>query len=396
MDHQTKVQHAAEAKVADILRNRFGVQTGQIAKLLNINPRSVLRRLEKYDDDSYEIDDLLDQEGYDHLGEYSMGVHEIAGESVVVAEFVFNEDLDGTTHTVLIDEVNCEILFDTVDEGVDSKPVATPKAEVSEEVDFQAMILPSVLVVVRDGKPLQIDKKHKFFDKIAALIADNVSGNKLQLHIRDQIYDLIDLKQSLQEYSEGKVKVTADGVFLDGRLVDGRLSDRLMSAVFDGVLDANTTLKGLANFMAKLEENPSNRVVGRLYDFLKANDIRINDDGDVVTLKVVRDNYKDKYTGTMDNSPGTFVSVPRNQVDDRDENTCSNGLHVCSIKYFVDGPYYNEGDTVVECLVHPKDWVSIPVDYDNSKARVCAYKVTRDITDDIPALMEKYRNAARV
>ncbi|BAU40160.1 hypothetical protein [Ralstonia phage RSP15] len=387
---------AKQVVVAHTLKDIFDISTVDIGKLLDINPRSVLRRLEK---DYHQAFNILEEADIDVIGDYSYYVgNRIAEENLDDnhAEFIFDADDNGLVDSVLINETKGFIYFSTIEINTkesNTQTTATASKDDGELVDFQAIVLPSSLVVVRDGKPLAVDSKHKNFAKIRDLISANVVNNQIPVGVLADLYDLIDLKAALEEFTEGLVKVTRSGVTIAGRPLDGRLSDRLMSAVFDGHKDANTTLRGLANFVALLEQNPSHRVVSRLYDFLKANDIKINDDGMVVTLKVVKPDYKDKYTGTMDNSPGQLVSVPRNQVDDRDENTCSNGLHVCSIKYFVDGPYYRDGDTVVECLVHPKDWVSIPVDYDNSKARVCAYVVTKDITDEVPAMIKKYREA---
>ena len=83
----------------------------------------------------------------------------------------------------------------------------------------------------------------------------------------------------------------------------------------------------------------------------------------------------DVYTGTIDNRVGNVVSMPRNQVDDLSERTCSHGLHVCSIGYLT----HYTGERLVAVKVNPRDIVSIPKDYENSKMRVCEYTVVQEL-----------------
>ena len=112
--------------------------------------------------------------------------------------------------------------------------------------------------------------------------------------------------------------------------------------------------------------------------FLVANDIEITDDGHFIAWKVVTKDYKDCRTGRFDNSPGVVVKMERNQVDEDDERTCSAGLHVCSKSYI---SYFQGGsDRIVSVKVHPRDVVSIPVDYGDAKMRTCEYLVLEDVT----------------
>lgn len=62
--------------------------------------------------------------------------------------------------------------------------------------------------------------------------------------------------------------------------------------------------------------------------------------------------------------------------------TCSRGLHVGSMSY-INKYYIGINNRIIKCKVHPKDFVSIPVDYSGAKARVCEYKVLADFTDTI-------------
>lgn len=140
-------------------------------------------------------------------------------------------------------------------------------------------------------------------------------------------------------------------------------------------------LDRLGMFTEMMFQNPSNRVVRELFDFTRATNIELDDEGFVIAWKRVREDYKDCYSGTFDNSPGSVVSVDRNMVNENSEEICSYGLHVCSKSYL--NSY--SGARVVKVRVHPADFVSIPNDYydgDRAKARVCSYEVLYDATEE--------------
>jgi hypothetical protein len=237
---------------------------------------------------------------------------------------------------------------------------------------LQYLITPAVLVVVRDGKPLTIDKTHKNFEKIQA---------SLESKDWQAVLDFIDMKNTLSRYSNGRVTVENGKVTLDGETVAGKVVQRLVNLLLEENLEA---LEGLSNFLNKCDENPDHRVVSRIYDFIAHNDLRLDKEGYVLAYKVVKNNYFDKYTGKMDNSPGKLVQMKRNKVNPLDHETCSFGLHVAAKAYI---PQYGSpslgtgGDRVLLCRVNPKDFVSIPTDYNSMKARVCEYLVLKDVTE---------------
>lgn len=137
--------------------------------------------------------------------------------------------------------------------------------------------------------------------------------------------------------------------------------------------------ESLILFLDNMLDNPSNRSVENLYDFLVHNDIEITDDGHFTAWKVVRSNYYDKHSNTMDNSPGKVVSMPRSLVNENPEETCSTGLHACSKGYIQH--FKGQGDRIVKVKINPKDVVSVPVDYNFQKLRCSEYLVLEDVTD---------------
>lgn len=203
------------------------------------------------------------------------------------------------------------------------------------------------------------------------------------------VWNKFDVKSQIDTYQlenitvmpkEGKVYFTDE----DGQKYDVAqdLCDRILEQ-----LNKHKNVDNLVRFASKLAMNPSFRAVNELYSFLKANDIEITDEGMVKCFKRVSDDYKDIYTNTFDNSPGKTVKMKRSLVNEDPNQTCSNGLHVCSKAYLPSYP----GARTVAVLVHPKDFVSVPVDYYSigadgavqAKARVCEYTVLADVTDEI-------------
>lgn len=142
-------------------------------------------------------------------------------------------------------------------------------------------------------------------------------------------------------------------------------------------------------FSKKLVASSSSYVIAELYDFLLASDIGITDDGKVRCWKRVGSDYKDLYSGKFDNTPGCICEVPRVSVDTDRTKTCSYGLHVCSAAYLPSYGSKASGNRIVEVLVEPSDFISIPDEYYSNengvvtaKARVCKYEVIRDVTDE--------------
>lgn len=163
----------------------------------------------------------------------------------------------------------------------------------------------------------------------------------------------------------GKVEIKDRRVLYQGTVLHNALTERLLKMVSEG-FDAHP----LAYFLSNLEKNPSRQSVVELYGFLEANALPITADGCFVGYKAVRHDFLDLHSGTISNTPGAIVEMPRNRVDDRSEVSCSFGLHVGSYSYF-----NSWGDLMLAVKVNPRDVVSVPSDYNQSKMRVCRYEV---------------------
>ena len=180
----------------------------------------------------------------------------------------------------------------------------------------------------------------------------------------------------------GSVVITEHSVHLNGVPVCGEINEMLVNRI----VKAGQTLENetLMKFLERLAENPNTSMYSRLPAFLSYNDIRIDQDGYVIAYKAVNEDYTDIHSGTFDNSVGCVCEMPRENVDDNDEKTCSTGLHVAAYEYAANFSS-TRTSRLVRVRIDPKDFVSIPVDYRDQKARVCRYEVIGEIgRDEVP------------
>ena len=158
---------------------------------------------------------------------------------------------------------------------------------------------------------------------------------------------------------------------------DIEVSPDLYEILADAYKNKKKSIKSIIKFADMLVQNPDKDVIRQLYSFMRHNDITINSDGYVIAYKAVNMNYKDHRTNKFDNSIGSIVTEDRAIMDTNPNNTCSRGLHVGSQSYI--HKYYSTNSRLLACLVHPKDFVCVPTDYNGGKARVCEYKVINEV-----------------
>ncbi len=194
----------------------------------------------------------------------------------------------------------------------------------------------------------------------------------------DQDYSEFFAELKLKEVSfttEHGVKVSKEGIYLNNLHLQDQLADWIVENI-----DSISPDSSYIRFLDNLAQNPDQRMQEQLYSFLKHTDVKINEDGMVLAYKAVSHNFKDIHSNTFDNSVGAVVEMPRDEVDDDPENTCSRGLHVAAASYIPQYGHKEYQHRVVQVLINPKDFVSIPVDYNFAKARVCRYTVAKEVT----------------
>ncbi len=149
------------------------------------------------------------------------------------------------------------------------------------------------------------------------------------------------------------------------------LADRMVQMLAEGY-----DLVPMAKFLENLMANPSHTAVQELYSFLEKGKMPITPDGHFMAYKAVRADFKDIHSGTFDNSIGCVCEMERNHVDDNRNRTCSSGLHFCSFEYL---PHFaNANGHVMLVKINPRDVVSIPADYNDTKGRCSRYEVVAE------------------
>lgn len=228
----------------------------------------------------------------------------------------------------------------------------------------------SITVFLETG-PLSIVQDNPNFTKVREALATYP-------HDRESIQLLMDVKTAITSWAEGNVSIVGDEILYQGRAVHSHLTERMMKLFSEGF-----DITPWAKFMENLFQNPSNSAVNELYQWLEVSNMPITPDGHFLAYKKVDDDYtsfyKNRGVDTVLNALHTTVDMPRNEVDDDRDRTCSNGLHFCSYKYL---PHYYSGKGRVLVLkINPKDVVSIPKDYDNAKGRASSYYIMSEIAE---------------
>jgi len=220
------------------------------------------------------------------------------------------------------------------------------------------------LSVFLKGRPYTVNVAHPNFKKIVKGLKDGIA--------EDQLVEMIQIKKELAKIAT--VEFKEDGmIYLDGKPMSKGLIER-----YKFMIQNDFPLDGFKNFIKNLAQNPSESSRDELHGFLEACSLPITDDGHFLAYKRVKGNYTDCHTGEIDNSVGCVVEMPREDVNPNRNETCSRGLHVCSISYL--GSF--SGEHIMICKINPKDVVSVPSDYNNAKMRVCRYEVIGEVKED--------------
>lgn len=168
---------------------------------------------------------------------------------------------------------------------------------------------------------------------------------------------------------QGSALELRDGVLYEGESpIPTELNDRILK-----FKDAQLPYDSLLRFWDNLKKNPSFNARQMLFKFLEHNGHPLTQDGCFIAYRGVREDFKDKHTGKWDNAPGSVCEMPRDQVDDNPNNTCSTGLHVACFNYAKDF-----GVRLVEVKVNPADVVCVPTDYNGTKMRTCKFEVIQE------------------
>ena len=189
---------------------------------------------------------------------------------------------------------------------------------------------------------------------------------------------LVTVKQAIADSSDGSITLNPDDdeLYFEGEPLHGAIARRIKQLLREG-----HEVRPLVNFQRNILDNPSARAREELFAFLEINNLPITPDGYFIAYKMVRSDFLDIYTCTLDNSPGKTVKMLRVNVDPDKDRTCSHGLHFASLEYVRRGGFgsASSGHRLVAVKINPRDVVAIPTDYNNSKGRTCQYLVIKEL-----------------
>ncbi len=224
---------------------------------------------------------------------------------------------------------------------------------------YNYILTPNKLTIVGNQKHIQIESDNQHWEECRQLLKEKKF---------EEIIQLVDKKDIIIEYMNGNISIIDDCVLIDGKQIHNRIVDRIIQFKNEGY-----DFVPLINFIKNQLLNPSSESIEDLYDFIEHGSMPITSDGCFLAYKVVDSDYLDKHSNTFDNHIGCVCEMNREDVDSDRLNTCSTGLHVCTYDYI--SSFICCNDHVMIVKVNPKDVVSVPVDYNQSKMRCCKYVV---------------------
>jgi len=216
-------------------------------------------------------------------------------------------------------------------------------------------------------------------DQIKTVNIDHPNYNKILKELKRENYnvvrELLDVKVDIGKILNKDFEINDKTIKYQGSELNGALVERIIELARSD--QDHKSIYPFLKFLKKVEKNPDPEAIEDLYLFLKSNKISITKAGNIILYKKITSDWKDCHTRTIDNSIGREVVLDRNKCDNDRNKTCSSGLHVAGYNYMNSF----SGDRIILCEVNPKDVVSVPVDYNYSKMRVCRYKVIKEVTD---------------
>lgn len=211
----------------------------------------------------------------------------------------------------------------------------------------------------------------------------------LSKSVTDLILEACDDIVESVDFDDLRLVVGKNG--LEGTYRGVSLPAVLTQKFYDMYVDGCTNFAAYFKFIDNILKNPRNSVRNELYDFLAAESLPINEDGNFIAYKGVR---SDMYsvTGSNTDKKGNFTTtVLEGQVDQSghilnsvgstirvrvtdvcDDRTvgCAQGLHVGSYSYAS-----GFGQVTLAVEVNPMNVISVPTDCSCQKCRVSEYTV---------------------
>mgnify|MGYP000025238916 CR=1 FL=1 len=257
------------------------------------------------------------------------------------------------------------------------------------------------IVVVIDNIPYSVNDTHMAFKEVREAI---------RIGDWETVKKMVNVRKAIADYSHGNVSVYGETLFWKQEEMHGSIVKRFIDMCKEGF-----SVAPLVAFMDNLMLNPSTIAISELYDFLEKGQLPITPDGCFLAYKRITADYKDCHSNTVVNKPAakltkaeldaiaenklvagdvtvtvvngsTFVKMDRTKVNSNKYETCSTGLHFCSLSYLQSFG----GDRTIIVKINPKNVVSIPADYSSTKGRCSEYEIIGEIPNDHSAHMAAF------
>lgn len=240
-------------------------------------------------------------------------------------------------------------------------------------------------IYTSDGElPPVVADDHPHFEALQSAAADPEAT-------AEDIRELADLSAAvasrLTPLSE-RVSVANGRVYFDGDELDNSITRHIIR----GLDESYEEWAPYVAFLEAIAANPNEHSREQLFDWLRAHDFTITQDGEIVGYKGVAKNedgtYSPSYGGgyalvdgerqdDIRQRLGSTVELPRSEVQHDPAAACSFGLHVGTHRY---AEQYASRGVTLKVAVNPRDVVSVPSDASGEKVRVCRYRVIEEVT----------------
>lgn len=136
----------------------------------------------------------------------------------------------------------------------------------------------------------------------------------------DEVRAVLDGRRYVAAWSCGEFEIKGNQVHWT-RNPDYEIPQVLATKLLEFAEDGHPA-EAFVRFLSRLLENPSKRSVETFFGFIENHGLTIDNDGYVIGYKGVNQNLKDMHTGKFDNSPGQYLKMPRNHVNDDPDQPC--------------------------------------------------------------------------
>lgn len=250
-------------------------------------------------------------------------------------------------------------------------------------------ITPTTLSVLVNFRSIAIPSSHPNFKQLCELV-------KLPGTTEHDVVPLIDIPAAITSYTGGDVVVQGGKLFYRGVEVNDNLSKLILGFVKSGQPEAADPFK---KFLANCRQNPDIRLVDTIFDWCVAGNMPITPEGELIAWKIVSKDWMSLRAGKrghLRHQIGDVVSEPREECDPNRNQTCSSGIHFCSLEYLEKGGYgggLSGGNRIIAVVINPADITAIPTDYNLSKGRCCKLRVVGEVE---PSKVPGYYGSSKV